>query len=158
MKLGLQVYWRYFQVYMQIMPPGSYFWAVFYPERAEICKNSGFFGHFLKKFLLCDHEIWFTYILEVLSGVCKSWSPGPYFWERLKVLSRIRHVSANAGLIFALVIYRGQIRAISFMCAGLIYFVHLITHLTHCGRDKMAAISKTVLSNAFSRNFTEVCS
>ena len=31
------------------------------------------FGYFLKKFLIQDHETWFTGILWVLSGVCEKW-------------------------------------------------------------------------------------
>ena len=47
-------------------------------------------GHFLKKFLIWDHESWFTGILWVLSGVYEKWPMWAKFSDRFFALNRAK--------------------------------------------------------------------
>ena len=67
-------------------------------------------GHFLeKKFILWDYETWFTGISEIISGVCKLWSQGPYSWT-LSHPYKAQIRSNISLLLFSFVLQKVSIR------------------------------------------------
>ena len=106
---------------------GSFFEHQKGPQYVEI----QIVGQFCNAFLLRDRKIWFTCISKVLRSVCKTWSPeailSGLFRPRKRptyvkihfftiFFSGIWYVSANTGLVFALMIYKGHIKGLSSRC------------------------------------------